>query len=165
MKVLKDNYTNFTDIKVEHKQIVKPYPRECVCENCGSILEYDESDIRMGAYGVMGLECPLCGEDNLLDDNENNIVLTKDNIEFPIHFHHVCKENGAVDCCDNAHVKEYINKAINYFRIHKDEYDYGGHITGNLYVNVHRWSGDELYEINISNDFYSMEIPFESEDY
>lgn len=165
MKVLKNNYNCNTNIKEETKRIVKPYPRKMLCERCGSKLEYDEPDLRMGEYGCVYIDCPLCGYDNMLEDNENSITLTKDNIKFPTHFHHVCEENGAVNCCDNVHIKEYINEAINYFRANKDEYDYGGHITGNLYLHVHRWSGDEVYEINIANNFYSMEIPFEEEDY
>lgn len=163
MKILNDNY-NKTNIK-NNANIVKPYPRDLICENCESKLKYEEFDLRMGAYGCVYIDCPLCGYDNMLEDNENNTTLTKDNIEFPLHFYHVCEENGAVNCCDNVHIKKYINEAVNYFRTHKDEYDYGGHIIGNLYFHVHRWSGDELYEISIANDFYSMEIPFEEEDY
>lgn len=165
MKVLRNNYNYNTNIDEESKQIVEPYPRQTICENCGSELEYDESDLNMGVYGCMHLLCPLCGCNNMLEDNENSITLTKDNIQFPIHFWHTCKENGAVDCCDNDHVREYINKAIDYFRTHKDEYDYGGYITGNLYLSVHRYSGDEVYEVIVSNNFYHMEIPFEKEDY
>ena len=30
---------------------------------------------------------------------------------------------------------------------------------------VHRWSGDEQYEVVVSTDFYNMDIPFEEEDY
>ena len=47
----------------------------------------------------------------------------------------------------------------------KDEFSWGGHLTGNLYINVHRYSGDEMYEVTVSNDFYHTDIPFESEDY
>ena len=35
----------------------------------------------------------------------------------------------------------------------------------NLFVFVHRWSGDEEYEVVVSKDFYNMEIDFEDEDY
>lgn len=161
MKVLKDNYTGCAT--KEEKKIIKPYPRKHKCDNCGSELEYEESDLYMGQYGCMHLDCPCCGEDNMLDDNENNIILTKDNIEFPTHFHHVCVENGAVECC-NEYFKEYINKAIDFFRANKDETDYGGHITGNFYFHVHRLSGDKVYDVTVSRDFYSMEIPFEGAD-
>lgn len=161
MKVLKNNFNEIDAISCGFK----PYPRTLICENCESELQYEESDMRMGEYGFMYIDCPLCGYDNMLEDNENNITLTFDNIEFPIHFNHVCVENGAVDVCDNEHIKKYLHEAINYFRKNKDEYNWGGHITGNLYINVHRYAGDEMYEITISNNFYNMEIPFQNLDY
>lgn len=166
MKVLKDNYKGN---RVKHiEEYVKPYPRKLICENCQSELEYEESDMRMGAFGCMYLDCPLCGCDNMLEDNENSIILTVDNIEFPVHYFHTSKETCAVDCCNNEEIKKYIRTAIDYFREHKyDEeppYDWMT-MTGNLYINVHRYSGDEEYAITISNDYYHMSIPFEEEDY
>lgn len=119
----------------------------------------------MGEYGCIYLDCPVCGQDNMLGDNENCITLTIDNIEFPIHFHHISKEMGAKDIFTNEEIKPYIRKAICYFRKNKEEYDWGGWITGNLYIHVHRFSGDESYTIYVSNEFYEVEIPFEEEDY
>lgn len=156
MKVLKDNYNKTMQNK--------PYPRQIVCEGCQSELEYNETDLQMGSYGVMHLQCPLCGEDNMLDDNENNIILTVDNIEFPLHFHHISKELKAVDICDNEHIKECLHNAVNYFRKNKEEFSWSTW-CGNMYVCVHRYPVDELYEITISNNFYNMDIPFEAEDY
>lgn len=161
MRVLKDNYKK--EIKAAAE--TEPYPRKHICEFCSSELEYEESDLRMGEFGCMHFFCPVCNSDNMLDDNEHNIVLTVDNIEFPTHFHHTSVETGAKDCCNNEEVKNWIRKAIEYFRNNKEDYDYGGHVFGNLYINVHRWSGDEMYEITVSKDFYTMEIPFDTEDY
>lgn len=159
MKVLKNNFNKGTETSN------MPYPRKLVCDMCGSELEYEESDIRVGTYGCIYIDCPLCGEDNLLEDNENNIELTKDNIEFPTHFHHTSKETGAVDVCNNEMVKEYVRKAIDYFRENKYEYSYGGHITGNFYINVERIDTDKEYAVTVSNNFYDTYIPFEKEDY
>lgn len=161
MKVLKDNFEK--KIKTEIKQ-VEPYPRVLVCEKCSSELEYDKTDMRMGAFGCMHLLCPLCGYDNMLDDNENNITLTANNIEFPIHFYHTCVETGAVDCCNDETIKQEIRKAVDYFRKNKNEYDWMTQ-HGNLYIHVHRYEGDEEYSITISNNFYTMEISFEPQDY
>lgn len=170
MNVLKDNYNKSYKSYMQYweeiqSKTIQPYPRKLICENCKSELEYEKSDLRMGEYGHMHIDCPLCQHDNMLEENENNITLTVNNIEFPIHFHHTSKDTGAVDCCNNNTIKEYLYKAINYFRKNKDEYDWGGHITGNLYIQVHRYSDDKEYDVTISNDFYSMEIPFEEEDY
>lgn len=160
MRVLKNNCeaNNIENIKVE------PYPRELICEHCGSVLEYDESDLYIGAWGCVHLDCPCCGEDNMLDTHEKNITLTKDNIQFPIHFHHCCVENGAIDCCNNERVREFINNGINYFRKNKNEYSWNC-ATGNLCVYISRYDGDEMYDVVVTNNYYSMDIPFEKEDY
>ena len=163
MKVLKDNYGTTDNTK---RVIKKPYPRKMICEMCRSELEYEESDLRMGEFGCMHIDCPLCGYDNMLEDNENSITLTVDNIEFPIHFHHTSVETGAVDTCNNKTIKEYLHKIIKFFRENKEEVSWGGHITGNLYMHVYRIAGDDnIYEVFISNDFYDMSIPFEPVDY
>ena len=117
MKVLKNNYNQ--EIK-QTKQVI-PYPRNIVCEKCQSELEYEESDIRVGVYGLAYLNCPLCKHENFLDEDEHEITLTMDNVEFPVHFHHTSTEN-AVDCCNNENVKKYIREAINYFRTNKEEF-------------------------------------------
>ena len=164
MKILKNNYYQDEAIKEEVKRI-KPYPRVLICEQCRSELQYEESDLRMGALGCVYIDCPCCGRDNMLEENENSITLTMDNIEFPTHFFHTSVNDGAADCCNNEEIKKYIRKAIDYFRKNKDAYIWGGHITGNLYMRVQRYVGDEDYEVTVSNDFYSVYIPFEPADF
>ena len=165
MKILKDNYVGHVKaVKVKEKKIVKPYPRQMVCEYCKSTLEYEESDLYMGSFGHMHLDCPCCGYDNMLDEHEDNIVLTKDNIQFPTHFHHCCTENGAVDCCNNEEVRKVINKGIEYFRKNKNEYAWS-HSSGNLCIHISRWEGDKVYDVMVTNNHYSMDIPFEKVDY
>ena len=166
MKVLENNYKKSTDVGDMVKIIkpIKPYPRKITCENCGSILEYMESDLRMGAWGCMYIDCPCCGEGNMLADNENNITLTAENIEFPTHFWHVSANKGAANCCNTEEIRKRLSRAIAYFRENKDDYHWYSE-SGNLCIHVHRWEGDEIYEIHLSNDYYSMEIPFEREDY
>ena len=161
MKVLINNYND----TIEHiKKDVDPYPRELTCEDCGSVLEYEKSDLEMGVFGCMHLKCPLCGRNNMVEDNEDTITLTKDNVEFPTHFFHTSKEN-AEDCCNNEEIKKCINKAIDFFRKNKDEYSWCAQY-GNFYVDVERCVNDgEQYRIIVTNDYYETCIPFESEDY
>ena len=101
----------------------------------------------------------------MLEDNEHSITLTADNIEFPDHFYHTSIENGAIDVCNTENIRKYIHEAIDYFRINKNEYDYGCILTGNLYLHVQRYVDDKEYVVTISNNFYETEIPFETEDY
>lgn len=156
MKVLKDNYK--TTARVDNIN------NKMVCENCTSELEYDSSDIEVGAFGCASVECPLCGHKNYLDDGEHDLELTMHNVEFPVHFYHTCEENGAVNCLDNKQIKEYICKAIDYFRKNKNE-NYWFTACGNLHIHVSRWEGDESYEVVATGDYYETSIPFEEEDY
>ena len=159
MKVLKDNYKK-TDIVNEN---VKPYPRKMICEQCSSELEYEESDLRIGALGCVYVDCPLCHHDNMIENHENEIILTMNNVEYPTHFFHTSKEN-AVDCCNNTEIKKRIKDAINYFRKNKDEFVWTTE-SGNLIITVFRYEGDEDYYVTLSNNYYSTYISFESEDY
>lgn len=161
MKVLKNNYTQTV---TEEKVKVKPYPRKHICENCGSELEYDKSDLRMGVLGCIHLDCPCCGYSNMIEENENTITLTVDNVEFPVHFFHTSKEDGAVDCCDNENVKKEICKGINFLRRNREQSDWMT-AYGNLYIDITRHDGDENYVVFVSNDYYKTYIPFEDVDY
>lgn len=162
MKVLKDNYKE-ASIKEEVKKI-NPYPRVLVCEKCRSELEYEKSDLRMGALGCMYLDCPCCGYDNMIEENEGTITLTVDNVIFPTHFFHTSNKHGAVDCCNNENVKKEIYRGIDYLRKNRDQFDW---MTGygDLYINITRYDGDENYVVFVSNDYYETYIPFEDVDY
>lgn len=163
MKILKNNYNNIDN----YNNIVtmpNPYPRKLICENCQSELEYDKSDLRIGFLGCAHLDCPVCGHENMLDDNENSITLTPNNVEFPTHFWHTSKETGAKDCCNNETIKKYIIDGIRYFRNNKDEFAWYAE-TGNLHIVIYRFTEDKAYNIVVNKDHYSTEIPFETEDY
>lgn len=164
MKVLKNNYNSETNIDEKNARQIKPYPRKLTCEQCRSELEYDEADLRMGALGCMYLDCPCCGYDNMIDENEHSITLTVDNVEFPVHFFHTSESTGAVNHCNNEEIKNDIRKAVKYFRENKGGFAWFSEF-GNLYIGVYRWDGDEQYQVIVSNDFYSTYIPFESQDY
>lgn len=162
MKVLKNNYFE-KELQKGFNQ-TEPYPRKLTCEQCGSELEYDKSDLRIGALGAVYLDCPCCGRANLLDSHEDEIILTVDNVEFPVHFFHTSKETGAVDCCNHEKVKANIRQAIDYFRKHKDAYAWHSS-TGNCLTIVFRYDGDKDYEVIVSNNYYDTYIPFEAKDY
>ena len=157
MEVLKDNYNKKNKVKEEL------YPKTCVCCGCDSELEYDKKDIHMGAFGCPIITCPLCCEEIILDDEEG-LKLTIDNVEFPTHFEHTSKENGAKDYCNNKNIKENIRRAINYLRNNKEEFEWF-YMCGNLYLSVRKYDGDEEYNVIASNNFYETYIPFELEDY
>lgn len=160
MKVLKNNY----NLDVPEKELFDDtYPKYHVCDWCESEFEYDKSDTHIGALGAVFVDCPCCEYENMVED-EDGITLTKNNVQFPTHFFHTSKEEGAVDCCDNTHVKDYINQAIDFFRKNKDECVYNTG-TGNIDIVVYRFDGDECYYVTVTNNYYSTYIPFEKCDY
>lgn len=161
MKVLKNNYHNNETTIMSN--VNKPYPRDLICGTCGSELQYEESDVLVGALGCAYVKCPCCGNDNMLEDNEHSIDLTVDNVEFPTHFLHTSKDNAS-DCCNNENVKNAIRKAIDFFRNNKNEFSWYTE-TGNFHVCVFRYDGDEDYYVVVSGDYYSTHILFEPEDY
>lgn len=161
MKVLKNNYKE--TISSCTNSVIESYPKKYVCEKCESELEYEKSDLKYGDYGCAYIECPLCKYKNYIDE-EQDLTLTTNNIEFPTHFHHTSKETGAVDVCRNDIVKKWINEGIEYLRTQKDEF-YWLRATGNMYMIIFRLEDDEDYEIFISDSHYETYIPFKSEDY
>lgn len=162
MKVLKDNYNN---IKTNlNNDVNRSYPRVVTCGCCDSEIEYDFDDVYVGALGCAYIECPLCEDEIALEDNENSIDLNKDNVEFPTHFFHTCKENGAVDCVNNKEVKKFIKESIEYFRKNKDD-AFRFVESGNSFAIIFRHEDDEDYYVIVSKDHYSTYIPFEGKDY
>ena len=162
MKVLVDNYKK--NDYAEMNRRIESYPRKMVCECCNSELEYEEVDIKIGAFGCAYIKCPLCNSTNFIDNSEKELTLTARNVEFPTHFWHTSVETGAVDCCNNEEVKRAIYKAISYFRENKDAESWIT-ATGNLCVHVNRFEGDEDYDVLVTKDYYETHIPFEEADY
>ena len=99
-----------------------------------------------------------------IDEDNREFNLTKDNVEFPTHFHLTSKESGAVDICNNDEIREIINRGINYFRKNKDEFVWY-YESGNIHLSIYKYDGDEQYYIIVSDKYYSTYIDFESEDY
>lgn len=126
------------------------------CPYCNSVLGVQQKDIVEGYLGILEIECPCCGE--MIDYGEKEI--TMDNIEFPKHFYYFGNTPSKVTEKD---IKEFIHKAINYFREHKDNYGYYSSMGRHLIV-VKRWPGDKCYAIYVAENYWSSEIPFADED-
>lgn len=157
MKILKNNYKPCVQKEKSN------YPKKCICENCESELEYEKSDVTVGEYGCAFVKCPVCGVKTFVDSDEDTLELTPDNVEFPLHFNHICTPKSK-DLFTNENIKHYIKEYINYLR-NSGDYHCGGWITGNLFLSVTKFDGDEQYVIYTSNDFYETMIPFSREDY
>ena len=158
IKVLKDNSKN-----IEVKEENTMFPLKIKCSQCDSELEIVEEDTHIGWMGAKYITCPCCGEESMVDELEG-ITLTKDNLEFPVHFNRTAKGlRNVVDVNSDEIIKE-IKNSITYFRENKDEF-YWYTRYGDLFLIVFRYSGDEEYFIMATKDFYETYIPFEKEDY
>lgn len=146
---------------IEKKSDIKQtvYPIQVICNNCGSKLEVEDGDAYVGHLGAMYYKCPVCSEENMVDELEG-ITLTKDNIEFPIHFYYF---GNGVDL-SSEEIRKYINDAINFFRNNPDNFCYTTG-SGNTGILVQNFSGDHEYHVVVTKDFYETEIPYGTKDY
>ena len=158
IKVLKDNSKN-----IEVKEENAMFPLKIKCSECDSELEITENDTHIGWLGARFITCPYCGEESMVDELDG-ITLTKDNLEFPVHFNRTAKGLMHVVEINPDEIIKDIQRGIAYFREHKDEY-YWCTSHGDLFLSVYRHSGDEEYFVMITKDFYETYIPFEKEDY
>lgn len=157
MKVLKNNMS-------QNNNYIKPYPRKLICDQCGSELEYEEDDMYMGWLGKMYLQCPVCKNENMLDDNENSIELTKNNIKYPLHFLRTNQNIRNVSHITDEHIEKEIKRGIEWFRMNKSEYIWYTEY-GDLFIIIFRLDGDENYHVTITRDWYETDINFEENDW
>lgn len=160
IKVLKNNSINREKIKKEN---IPMFSLKFSCPECDSELEITEKDTHIGWLGAKYITCPCCGEESMVDELDG-ITLTKDNLEFPVHFNRTAKGLRHVVEVNSNEIVDGIKKAITYFRENKDEFCWYTSY-GDLFLIVFRYSGDEEYFVMVTKDFYETYIPFESVDY
>lgn len=109
MKVLENRY-NAKEVKEEKIPVVLTIH----CNECDSELEITENDTHIGWLGARFITCPCCGEESMVDELEG-ITLTKDNLEFPVHFNRTTKGLRHVVEVHSDEIINGIKKAITYF--------------------------------------------------
>ena len=141
-------------IKKENEQVVpSTFPFRTKCEYCNTELEIDESDVYIGSYGFYDYVCPCCKMKNELDEG---IDLTKDNLQFPIHYYSF-KDGKNIS---GVEINKWVKQCIEYLENHKDEYIY--YIgTRNTKVFVQKVEGDNTYSITVCKGYYGVEITIE----
>ena len=129
-------------IKNETKSIPSIFPFRTKCEYCNAELEVDKEDAYTGEYGLYDYICPCCNMKNTIDDG---IDLTKDNLQFPIHYHSF---NDGKDI-SNEEVDKWVKECIE--KIEKDKESYISWTgTGNTKVFVQKFDGDNEYSVTVS---------------
>ena len=158
IKVIQNNFN-----KINSNKPVSPSTIHTFCEHCDSELEFTKDDTHIGWLGAAYITCPCCGNESMVDELDG-ITLTKDNIEFPVHFQRCNKGMKHVKEVSNEEIVNEVRNGIEYFRKNKDEY-YWYTSRGDLFMILFRYAGDEEYFVVVTKDFYETYIPFESEDY
>ena len=153
MIVLKDKHNHVTQRQDESK----PKTYKITCEHCNSELEVEDDDIQVGAYGMGYVVCPCCGEATYADELADYFPLTKDNVEFPVHYYSF---NKAVSIADNT-INKWVKECIETFDSN-DENDcvrYTG--SGDTMVFVFKlFDGDKEYDVYVCKNYYETFIPF-----
>ena len=163
MIIIKVIQNNFNKINLNKNIEEKSKKIHIFCEHCDSELEISKEDTHIGWLGAPFVKCPCCGQESMVNELDG-ITLTKDNIDYPIHFNRTNKNMRNVVEVEKDEVIKEIQRGIDYLRANKNEtYWYTCH--GDLFLSVFRYEGDEEYFIVVTRDFYETYIPFEREDY
>lgn len=163
MIIIKVIQNNFNQNNLNKMVEIKPKIVHTFCEHCDSELEVSKEDTHIGWLGAAFVKCPCCGQESMVNELDG-ITLTKDNIDYPIHFNRTNKDLRNVVEVQKDKVIEEIQRGIDYFRSNKDEF-YWCTCHGDLFLIIFRYEGDEEYSIFVTRDFYETDIPFEKEDY
>lgn len=159
MKILHNNFNkNNSQPKLE-----KPKTIKVECDKCGSELEIVEEDTHIGWLGARFVTCPCCGEESMVDELDG-ITLTPENIQFPTHFTRINKNLKNVKEVKDEEIIDDVKRGILYLRTEKKEFCWYT-ASGDTFIVVFRYDGDEEYFVMVAKDFYETNIPFEGVDY
>ena len=151
IKILKDNSNN---IEVKEENIAM-FPLKIKCSECDSELEITEEDTHIGWMGARFITCPCCGEESMVDELDG-ITLTKDNVEFPLHYY---SSKNAVSVNDDT-INKWVKECIDRFDPN-DENDwlrYAG--SKDTMVFVFKFDEDKEYDVYVCKNYYETFIPF-----
>lgn len=130
------------------------------CENCGSSLEIEESDVSEGYMGMFYTVCPVCNKRTYIDELEKE--LTADNFIFPDNFYHFGGKHSYN--LNTEDIKEIVKEAITFFRTNPDNFCFVSGF-GDTFIAVYNFCGDEEYRVDVAKGYYEVSIPFQKEDY
>jgi len=92
-------------ITVKSKIKSKPI-NECVCDECGAELRYEQDDVYVGLFGAEGVKCPECGNFVFIDSDKPRI-----SPKFPDTFYHTEAEDSPCKLNDEE-IQTYVDKVI-----------------------------------------------------
>lgn len=108
------------------KKPIQP-PNEVTCDNCGAVLCYEPTDVRIGYMGCEVVDCPECGEDVLV--SEKRVAPPN----FPITFHHTDPYGKGVKNLSDGEIQQYVDRVVEQTKqLKAGEFTYTG--TGDTMV-------------------------------
>ena len=164
MIIIKVIQNNFNQNNLNKIVEVKPKIVHTFCDHCDSELEVSEEDTHIGWLGAAFVKCPCCGQESMVDELEG-ITLTKDNIEFPVHFNRTKVGLRHIIEVHSEEIIKEIKRGIEFLRTSTDNDGYWYTSYDDLFVIVFKDDGDQEYYVLVTKDFYETYIPFEEEDY
>ncbi len=129
MKIIENNFNQENNDRI-------------ICNNCNSIFEYDENDIKYdGEDYEYYVKCPCCAYSNIVPDK----VVTIDNVKYPNDYHDF--SNGK-DWSD-AQIDEAVRECIFYLIENPNEY-FRYVSSGNTFICVFNHSEEDEYFVVVS---------------
>lgn len=152
MRIIKDKLNKDEEMKT----------RRITCESCGSILEAEISDVKIGNFGLSYVICPVCGCQTLTNVDDWDETITIDSLVFPEHFYYFGGEGSKSINADE--ITSLARKGIEYFRENPQEFAWFT-ARGDTAISVWNMYGDEDYTVRVSKGYYEVEVPYEPIDY
>ena len=129
MKIIKNNYNETFQF---------------TCNECNSVIEYDNDDICIDSYGRKYIICPCCGDEYYLDQE----IITVDNVTYPDHYHDF--SNGKD--WNNTSINECVKKIILWLKENPGE-PYKYIASGNTFICVFNHYDDDVYYVMVTKNY------------
>ena len=137
-------------MKIIKNLCVNNNTKRVTCYNCKSELEITNDDLEVGKYGLKYFVCPCCGECSYIEEDEDSITLTEDNLNFPQHYDNFKKENVSDDM-----INKLVKKSIEQLK-YEQVGNYVTRETGNVFVGV--FKHEDGYDIVVTKNYYETHI-------
>lgn len=141
--------------KVDVVKADKIKESKIICPHCGSELVFENNDETYWAIGGEGFDCPCC--------NKFIVIKKGTPIDFPNAFYHFGQSENCVKIPDEE-IQEWIKEGIKKLEEEKENLEdwvwYTG--SGDTFVTIFRYDGSKEYEINVSKNYWSTDVDFDT---
>jgi hypothetical protein len=132
-------------------KIIEQKSKQIQC-NCGTTFEYDDIDIKTGAYGFPYVVCPKCEQQIEIAD-EPYKKISKENINFPDDFYYF----GDGFHVEDNQINEWIKSRIHNLEMRSEDYGVSSSLScGDTHVAVFKF--EDEYEIVVSRGYYRYSL-------